>query len=81
MVISIEDRKIINRKQKKKAIAEKKAATIQQRTVLDALFARACRAVNMTTLHAVRRDKFTKVLTQKNYLDFIRVVDRLMESF
>lgn len=81
-MVEISDaRRTINLKNKKKAIAEKKAATIQQRTVLDALFARACRAVNMTTLEAVRRDKFTKVLTQKNYTDFIRVVDRLMESF
>lgn len=81
MVEISEERRAKNRNAVKKQIAEKKRITVEQRDTLDKLYVRACRAVDMVTLHAVRRDKLTKVLTQKNYLDFIRVSDRLMESF
>lgn len=81
MLTISDERRKANKMAAQKAIADKKKHTIQQREALDALFARACRAVELKTLYAVRRDKLTKVLTQRNYLTFIRVVDRLMESF
>ncbi|MBT6225470.1 MAG: hypothetical protein HOI47_02310 [Candidatus Scalindua sp.] len=82
MVATItDDRKRINRKHRDRDIAIKKKDTNQQREAMDKLYCRACRAVDMVTLNSVRRDKLTKILIQKNYADFIRVVDRLMESF
>jgi hypothetical protein len=75
------DRKRINKEKKNKEIANKKAYTILQRETLDKLYALACRAVELKTLYSIRRHPLTKKLSQKSYLDFIRVVDRLMESF
>lgn len=81
VLILTEERKALNVRRTKRIKMKKNNATRLQNTTLDALYILICKAPDLKSLYALRRCRETKHLDKPSYSKFIRVLDRLMESF